>query len=64
MLRTYSVMVALREKKLTGEWRFQLTPWNLRFAVFNTSGNKGVKIIKPWANRLVKGDFDQNVGHC
>ena len=44
------VMVGLREKKSTGGWRCQLTPWHLRFAVLNSSGNKCAKIIASWTN--------------
>ena len=55
-------MVALREKKSTGEWRCQLTPWHLRSAVLNSSGNKCAEMIKLWGKRWLKRDFDPSLG--
>ena len=56
------VGVAKRAKKSTGGGLCQLTPWHLRAAVLNSSGNKCAKMFALWANRWARGDFDTNLG--
>ena len=53
---------ASRAKKSTGGGLCQLTPWRLKSAVVNSSGNKCSKMLAQWANRWAKGDFDTSLG--
>ena len=50
--------VASSAKKSTGGGLCQLTPWHLRSAVLNSSGNKCTKMLAVWANRWARGDYD------
>ena len=56
------VRSALRAKKSTGGGLCQLTPWHLKTAVANSSGNKCAKVLAQWANRWARGDFDRGLG--
>ena len=56
------VKVASRAKKSTGGGLCQLTPWHLKSAVLNSSGNKCAKMLAIWANRWSRGDFDTSLG--
>ena len=56
------VKVASRAKKSTGGGLCQLTPWHLKSAVVNSSGNKCAKMFAVWANRWARGDFDSILG--
>ena len=56
------VRVASKAKKSTGGGLCQLTPWHLRSAVLNSSGNKCAKMLAVWANRWAKGDYDTGLG--
>ena len=56
------VRVASRAKKSTGGGLCQLTPWHLRSAVLNSSGNKCAKMLAAWANRWARGDYDSSLG--
>ena len=53
---------ASRAKKSTEGGLCQLTPWHLKLAVVNSSGNKCAKMLVLWANRWAKGDFDMSLG--
>ena len=56
------VLAASRAKKSTGGGLCQLTPWHLKTAVNNSSGNKCAKVLAQWANRWARGDFDTGLG--
>ena len=56
------VLAASRAKKSTGGGLCQLTPWHLKSAVMNSSGNKCAKMLALWANRWAQGDFDTDLG--
>ena len=56
------VRVASRAKKSTGGGLCQLTPWHLKSAVLNSSGNKCAKMLAAWANRWARGDYDTSMG--
>ena len=45
------VKTASMAKKSTGGGLCQLTPWHLKAAVTNSSGNKCAKALAVWANR-------------
>ena len=49
------VKAASRAKKSTGGGLCQLTPWHLKSAVLNSSGNKCAKMLAVWANRWARG---------
>ena len=56
------VRAASRAKKSTGGGLCQLTPWHLKTAVGNSSGNKCAKVLAQWANRWSRGEFDTDLG--
>ena len=56
------VRAASRAKKSTGGGLCQITPWHLKAAVSNSSGNKCAKMLAQWANRWARGDFDTSLG--
>ena len=56
------VKAASRAKKSTGGGLCQLTPWHLKTAVDNSSGNKCAKVLAQWANRWARGEFDTSLG--
>ena len=55
-------MSPFRTMKSTGSGLCKLTPWHLKSAVVNSSGNKCSKLLAQWANGWARGDFDTSLG--